>query len=362
MWYRIIRAGGVALVLGGLSAYYQHTSKRIEREAETEARIGTSALQIQVALEQLSTPCLLESDGACAARFASLLRELSSGIYAFRDDARRTVTEQHVGKPVLDAIGFIDDFYNPGQEDFARMGAQPLQVELLRQQAWLSRRARLDTAPGGWCSDEGRARMRALLLSSDTFRYCYGFARRRVSGVTTGPLEKDSRYELCTGERSFVERTNAIVARIGSLDSADYSAPWLYDGPCAAKQHLGGGVAPRDASALVIASGGSASLFVRDAGAWKLERTTAVRGALPSGPTPLLPLALGVATSALYRLERDADRWRACGDGACADPAPLDFVPGELLEAVPAGRGYLLITTPEELALRGALWGIDAAR
>jgi L,D-peptidoglycan transpeptidase YkuD (ErfK/YbiS/YcfS/YnhG family) len=267
---RLFKLLVIAVVLGLGGMVYQEESARQQARAERSRDLVATTIDLQTLAERLQHPCPLnkENEEECGNIFEERVAEFGRLAYMLKVLAKSQLSRYGSDTPVQRAIGFIDDFYNPGAIDNSRLMVFPLQVELLRNRDLLTM-PRKD-ARAQWCSVEGRAQLRALAASFDTYRYCYRAVRdfvvketdRSWFGARWGDLELmpegDSarrRLENCSADNlDLVSRANRIFELQTGPESANYTAPWHYDQLCeeSPQQSVNGGMIPPGSQQLVV--------------------------------------------------------------------------------------------------------------
>ncbi len=262
--FGLVRYIFAALLLWGVSTLYQHRDSALRETTERALTLSRNSMQIQVLAEQLIRPCPLTIAADCSARYESLLRDFAANAYGFKEEAKYLFYGERRpgGDSIYQAIEFIDDFYNPTHVAFGQMLAMPVQVELLRARPLLTVPISDPRVSNLWCSLEGRARMRSLMISLDVYRYCYqqirSYAREssttRIWTPWRGRLDLETRpaYHDCASPDAFEDKVNTIASKIGRL-SADHSAPWVYDSVCdETPMRIGGQLIPPIEHQLIV--------------------------------------------------------------------------------------------------------------
>ena len=235
---------GVVIGLGGM--IYQVQSERHQVRSERSKDLVAASISIQTLAEKLQHPCPLdkENEEECGNIYEERVGEFGRLAYVFKDSARSLLDRYPADSRIMQAIGFIDDFYNPGILDTSRLMVFPLQVELLRSRDLLT--TTREDARNEWCTVESRAQLRALAASIDTYRYCYKAVRSfvadhayqnwlsaRFSPIDPWPEIEDppSRLDVCS-EGDLETRANRIYEILNSEQGPNYSAAWHYDQLC----------------------------------------------------------------------------------------------------------------------------------
>lgn len=259
---------GVVVGLGGM--VYQEESAHQQARNERARNLVQTTIEMQTLAERLQHPCPLnkENEEECGNIFEERLAEFGRLAYVLKVLAKSQLSRYGGDSPIQRAIEFIDDFYNPGTIDNSRLMVFPLQIELLRNRDLLAMPR--EDARAEWCSVEGRAQLRALSASFDTYRYCYRAVRdfvvseterswfgARWGGLNLMPEGESARrrMENCSASGMDLEtRANNIFELQTGESSANYTAPWHYDQLCEESplQTVQWGLIPSAAEQLVV--------------------------------------------------------------------------------------------------------------
>jgi hypothetical protein len=285
--YGAIKLVSAGALLWFVSTMYDSCSSNSELERLRARNLASSAIKIQVLAEQFLRPCPLGSKPDCDRRFLQLMSEFTENTYVFKEEARNMF---RTDDKIKYAVDFVDDFYNPGNLRFDEMDVNPLQIELLRSRPFLS--ATIEEADQKWCTLEGRQQIRNLMLSVDTYRYCYKVVRKYAAFYASGSKVDTTteEFQTCAAIEPIEDKANRIARKLSRLDNVDHSAPWNYDAFCRNPpiRSISGGLVPASTSQLIVVTTGSDtsdSPWTEMTGTLRLlERTSSVAWTQTFGP------------------------------------------------------------------------------
>jgi L,D-peptidoglycan transpeptidase YkuD (ErfK/YbiS/YcfS/YnhG family) len=251
----LVRAFSVGTIVAvALTLYSTYSTKQVRLRDRSQS-LAEGMLLLQKTADDLRQPCTLVAANDCRKRFAELTAAFGASNYKFKEEARYLIDAD---SPIQNAINFVDDFYNPGEQPsehpLAALQGAPLQEAILGARAALSE----PYTDAKWCTPGHREAMRALTVSIDTYRYCANVIRRFI--WTTGSQRDESKlrdsetFKECVIDEPTVQKANRIQSKLFNLDNYDHSAPWLFDSYCAAAGvSIGGGpVIPAATKQLVV--------------------------------------------------------------------------------------------------------------
>jgi hypothetical protein len=122
---RLIKLLAIGVVIGLGGMIYQVQSERHQLRSERSKDLVAASISIQTLAEQLQHPCPLqeENEEECGNIYEDRVAEFGRLAYVFKDSARSLLDRYPDKSRIIEAINFIDEFYNPGILDSSRRAA-----------------------------------------------------------------------------------------------------------------------------------------------------------------------------------------------------------------------------------------------